>query len=274
MTRNQRKSMPYKLIATDLDGTMRVEGRKFSSRLKDAIRRAQACGCRVVIATGRMFGTAAPYAEELGIHGAIVCSNGATIYDIDQSKILAQTDMPIDLVRLVIEGASDDLAVIACMDEEFYIRRPSEEANRYVGNHSSHLHVLPNMKSLGLAPQKIVFANEESVTDSLFLELKLRFGRELQVVRSHPEYVELTHPDASKGNAVEWLANRWEIAQAQVIAVGDQDNDISMIRWAGLGIAVGNAVESVKSIANFIAPSADEDGVAVVIEKIILDDHG
>lgn len=263
--------MPYKLIAADLDGTLRTDRHPFSPRLRDAVRRAQARDVRVVIATGRMYRTAAPFARELGLTSAMICDHGATIRDASSGEMLVQKTVPLDLAREVIECASDDLAVLVCVQEEFFTPRLSAAAQNFVGSYREYLHVVPDLaQSLHGEPQKILFVNDESVTDSLFVELKIRFGTELQVVQSDPTYVELTHRDVSKGNAVAWLAQRWNIAREQVIALGDHDNDRSMIEWAGLGVAMGNAIERVKASADFIAPSVDEDGAAFVIEKFVL----
>jgi len=267
--------MAYKLIAADLDGTLRAEQHPFTPRLRDAVRRAQARGVRVVIATGRIYRTAAPFARDLGLTDAIICNHGATIRDAGSSEILFEKQVPLDLAREIIARASDDLTVIACVEEEFYTPHLSVDAQKFVGSYRDHLHVVPDLaRSLCGEPQKILFVSDESVTASLFVELKIRFGSLLQVVQSFPLYVELTHREASKGNAVAWLARRWNIAREQVIALGDQGNDCSMIEWAGLGVAMGNAIDSVKALADFVAPRADEDGAAAVIEKFVLDADG
>jgi Cof subfamily protein (haloacid dehalogenase superfamily) len=264
--------MSYKLIAADLDGTLRAGQQPFSPRLRDAVRRAQARDVRVVIATGRMYRTAAPFARELGLTSAIVCDHGATIRDAQSGEILVQKTVPLDLARQVIECASDDLAVLVCIAEEFYTPRLSDLARDFVGSYREYLHIVPELaRALPGEPQKIIFINDESVTDSLFVELKIRFGKALQVVQSYPTYVELTHREVSKGNAVAWLANRWNIARAEVIALGDHDNDRSMIEWSGLGVAMGNAIDRVKAVADYIAPRAEENGAAFVIEKFVLD---
>ena len=264
--------MVYTLIAADLDGTLRAEQQPFTPRLRDAVRRAQERGVRVVMATGRMYRTCVPFARDLGLNSAIICDHGATIRDTQSGEILFQKTVPRDLAREVIGRASDDLTVLVCLEEEFYTPRLTADATNFVGSYRDHLHVVPDLaQSLRGEPQKILFVNDESVTDSLFVELKIRFGKALQVVQSFPKYVELTHREVSKGNAVAWLANRWGIARNEVIAMGDQGNDCSMIEWAGLGVAMGNAIDSVKAIADYIAPRAEEDGVALVIEKFVLD---
>lgn len=263
--------MRYRLIAADLDGTLRAEGQSFTPRVREAIRHAQARGVRVVIATGRMFRTAQPFALDLGVQGPIICDHGGTIRDPSTGETLMQLRMPLDFARQVIEYAPADLTLIACLDEEFYVSHLTEHARAFVGRYTAdHLHQVGNLAHfLERGPQKLVFVNEPEVTSALLVDLTARFGGVLQVVQSFPRYVELTHREVSKGRAVEWLAKHWGIPQKEVIAIGDQGNDCSMIEWAGLGVAMGNAVESVKAIANHIAPSAEEDGVAAVIDRFV-----
>ena len=267
--------MTCKLIAADLDGTLRAEQQPFTPRLRDAVHRAQERGVRVVIATGRMYRTSVSFARDLGLKSAIICDHGATIRDVESGEILFQKTVPLDLAREVIGRVSDDLTVLVCLEEEFYTPRLSANATDFVGSYRDYLHVVPDLaRSLRGEPQKILFVNEESVTASLFVELKIRFGETLQVVQSFPKYVELTHREVSKGNAVAWLASHWVIARNEVMAMGDYDNDRSMIEWAGLGVAMGNAIDSVKALADFVAPRADEEGAAAVIEKFVLDADG
>ncbi len=267
--------MTYKLIAADLDGTLRAEEQSFTPRLRDAVRRAQERGVRVVIATGRVYRTAAPFARDLGLDGAIICNHGATIRDIRADKILLEHRVPLARARELIARASDDLTTLVCIDEEFYTPRLTAHAVEYIGSYRDHLNVVPDLaRSLPGAPQKILFICDESIAASLRIELKIRFGDALQIVQSWGTYVEVTHRDASKGNAVAWLANRWSIARDEVIALGDQGNDISMIEWAGLGVAMGNAIDRVQALADYVAPRAEEDGAAAVIEKFVLNGDG
>ncbi|MDE3089739.1 MAG: HAD family phosphatase [Chloroflexota bacterium] len=265
--------MAYRLIAADLDGTLRAEQQPFTPRVRMAVQRAQARGVRIVMATGRMFRTAEPYARDLGLIDPIICDHGATIRDLLTGELLFEQNVPREFVPRLAARKPEHGTLVVCQAEEFYVSELTEDAIRFVGLYREHLHAVPELTALPGEPQKIVFIHPPAITDRLFVELARLFGRELQVVQSFERYVEVTHRAVSKGNAVEWLARRWEIAPASVIAMGDQDNDRSMIEWAGLGVAMGNAVESVKAIADFIAPSAADDGVADVIEKFVLDTH-
>ena len=106
--------------------------------------------------------------------------------------------------------------------------------------------------------------------EPLAAELHAIFQGRLTVLRSHELFTEVTPPNASKGNALAFLADRYGISQAETIAVGDSDNDISMIRWAGLGVAMGNAAPEVIAAADWVAPSVFDDGLAAVIEEFVL----
>ena len=263
--------MKYRLVAADLDGTLRAEQQPFTPRVREAVRMAQARGVRIVMATGRMSRTAMPFARDLSLTSPIVCDHGATVRDAQTNEFLLQRPIPVELARQVIAWTPADATVLVCADEEFYIPRASEDAARFVGRYQDHFHLVPDLaQSLETEPQKIVFVNDEAMTTRLLAELRQQFDGRLQVVQSFARYVELTHRDVSKATAVAWLAQRWGIKREQVIAVGDQGNDISMIEWAGLGGAMGNAIEGVKAIADYVAPSAAEDGAAEVIERFVL----
>ncbi len=268
--------MPFRLVAADLDGTLRAEGLPLSARVREAVRGALARGVHVVMATGRTYRTAVPFAQDLCLSGPIVCDHGATIRDVQSGQILSELKIPLDLTREAVMSAPSGSTVLACIGEEFYTAERTDDAVRFVGKFAEeHLHHVHDWDSfLSECPRKIVFVNDPVVTTQLLAEYSSRFGRMLQVVRSSPRYVELTHPDASKGNAVRWIADDWGISREEVIAVGDQGNDVSMIQWAGLGVAMGNATPEVQAAARWVTSSVDQDGVAELIEKFVLNSHG
>jgi Cof subfamily protein (haloacid dehalogenase superfamily) len=267
--------MTYRMIAADLDGTLHAEQQPFTPRVRAAVSKAQERGIRVVMATGRISRTALPFARDLGLTSPVICNHGATIHDGHTSALLFQQTVPLDLARQVIAWVPEDITALVCANEEFYVVRASADAVDFVGRYHDHLHVVPDLaQSLLIKPQKIVFVNDEHVSTHLLGELREQFGQCLHVVQSFSRYIEVTHCDVSKASAVAWLAKRWDIPREEVIAIGDQGNDISMIEWAGLGVAMGNAIDSVKALADFVAPCAEEDGAAVVIEKFVLDADG
>ena len=263
--------MTYRMIAADLDGTLHVEQQPFTPRVRAAVSKAQERGVRVVMATGRISRTALPFARDLGLTSPIICNHGATIHDGQTNALLFQQTMPLELARQLIAWVPQDITALVCADEEFYTVRTSKDGNGFIGHYQTNLHVVPDLaQSLRVEPQKIVFVNDEQVSTRLLGELREHFGQKLHVVQSFSRYIEVTHRDVSKASAVAWLAKSWDIPREEVIAIGDQGNDISMIEWAGLGVAMGNGTAGVKAVADYVAPSANEDGAAHVIEKFVL----
>jgi len=263
---------PIRLIASDLDGTLRIEKNPtFTPRVREAVRRAQACGVRMVIATGRMFLTASPLACDLGLKHALVTDHGASIWDLPTRAMLYQKCIPRDMARAVIALTPPDGTVIVCINERFYIPRMTESAARFVDRYRDFVIHAPDLAAtLDGEPQKIVFIQTVEQSRELRAGLARELEGQLQVVQSHDYFVEVTHRETSKGNAVAWLAERWGIARDEVLALGDHDNDRSMIEWAGMGVAMDNADARLKAVADFIAPNVHDDGAAYVIEKFVL----
>lgn len=265
--------MEYRLIVADLDGTLKSEAKStFTPRVIDAVHRAQARGVHVVMATGRMLRTAEPFISKLGLTELVSCDHGATIYDLKDKSVVFEKRVPLEYVHQVAAFAGDRFTLTACADGEMYTNRIRDDEPTRHGDAAilDHLHLVKDFCALERAPQKLLFLSDESTTTAVYAEMKARFRDQLRVMRASARRVELIHPHASKGIAAAWLASRWGIPREQVIGIGDQDNDRSLIAWAGLGVAMGNAIEDVKAIAKYIAPSVDEDGAAVVIEKFVL----
>lgn len=263
----------YKMIAADLDGTLRPERQPPRPRVVAAVRRAQEAGVRVVMATGRTFRTAQPFIEPLGLRDAAICDQGASIYDVPTGALLYEIRVPAGPAKALLAYAqTNQLTFVACIDNDFYAPRVTEHLENFVGPFRDHLHIPTDWTHLlEHGAQKISFINDPATTTHILYDLRAQFSDQLQIVQSYVLYVEITHPAASKGRAVEWLAKRWDIPQTEVLAIGDHDNDRSMIQWAGLGIAMGNAADVLKDVADFIVPSADEDGAAEAIDKFVLD---
>ena len=122
----------------------------------------------------------------------------------------------------------------------------------------------------GLCPLKCLIIGERDANDRLTQDLQARFAGRLDIVRSHDLFVEAVSPVASKGRAVAHVAEHFGIARSETVAVGDSGNDLSMIQWAGVGVAMANASPDVRAAADWIAPAALDDGVVHVVERYVL----
>jgi hypothetical protein len=267
--------MHYKLLALDLDGTVMDTSLIISEPVLRAVAMARAHGVRVTLATGRMFGATLPFAQTLGVDEPLICYQGALIRHSRTGEIYEHITMPADLaaegVALLLQAG---LFVVAYIDERLCVAERRPELGLYLQwhPHGAEVVVEPELPALVATtpPTKLLFVADPPIVTEQLARLDAHFAGQLEVVRSHQLFGELTAPGISKGAALAKLAERLGIARQETIAIGDQENDLSMIRWAGLGLAMGNAILEVQAAATAIVPPITEDGVAWAIERYVL----
>ncbi len=267
--------MNIQLIALDLDGTTVRHDTSISARVRRAVSLAQQQHIRVTVATGRNVPSTRPFAEQLGITEPVICCQGGLIYDLTERRTLR---------RVVLDHA------LACEVLALAERFPSWHSVVYQndGIFVSDLRLFNDLHHLiGFNPQVVndlcQLASQDALDKVLFtvppddapraqeLLRELVKDRAL-VVRSHAQFVEVNPIGADKGSALAWLAEHLHVPREQVMAIGDQGNDVTMIAWAGFGVAMGNGSAEAKAVADWIAPSIDEDGAAVAMERFALRD--
>lgn len=262
----------FKLLITDIDGTVLNENCEFTSRLKNNFEILTEMGIKVVLATGRMFMGADPVREQLGLKTPVVCYQGAMVRDGD--KILHQSSVPIDLAKEVIKTSremnfhlnlyNDDILIVEDDNKRFmedYIK----------GRHTTYkvVNSFDEVK-LGMVSKLLAIVYDEDEMLKLQDLMQEKFNGKLAVVRSHKYYLEFTDIDATKGSALKFLSNYWGIKKEEIFASGDQDNDYDLLMNAGFKVAMGNASLKLKSIADYVCPSIHEDGLSEAIEKYII----
>lgn len=271
--------MTYRLICFDYDGTAADGGHFPTQRVREAVAAAQDRGARVVLATGRSFGAAYRYAEALGLRDAVITYQGAVVKEMrPPHETLVRQVMPLEpLNEFLALAETRDFDLSLYGEEEYYItaqRRSPDFHRRWFGPPyhlvANYAEAVAALRAKGEIPIKGLMIVEPGEGEPLAAELHAIFQDRLTVLRSHELFTEVTSPHASKGNALAFLADRYGIAQTETIAVGDSDNDISMIRWAGLGVAMGNAAPEVIAAADRVAPTVFDDGLAAVIEEYVL----
>jgi len=263
---------PYRLIALDLDGTLMDLNFKFSPRVKRAIAEAQQRGIAVTLATGRSPISARPFAQELDIRVPQICYQGGSIAERD-GGVLHHAALDRRLAAQVIEFAqSRDWHVNLYVDGSFYLTELRHPLSFYEGLLNPTAQRVPDLYTLlDRDPDKVLIVADNN-GDEILAGLRERFDGQMQIVRSHDLFVEAGPLGVDKGSGLAWLAKHLDVPQAQVMAVGDQDNDAPMIAWAGLGVAMGNGSPACQAAADWIAPSFAEDGAAVAIERWALND--
>jgi Cof subfamily protein (haloacid dehalogenase superfamily) len=269
---SHRDIFPYRLLALDADGTILTADQQVRPAVRAAIRAAQERGVVVVLATGRAFRGAQAIARDVGLTAPVICYQGAVVQDPLSEEVLLSETYPRTLIYELLDWTEPRrLDVTVYVDGFMYLkelRHPPEFYDRWFG---IPMRLVPDLRaSLPDDPTKFLLIAESETCDRVLPELRALFAGRLEVFRSHDLFVEGTAPGVSKGSALAYLAARYGIPREQVIAVGDAGNDLEMLRWAGLGVAMGNAAPEVQAMADWVAPPIMADGVAEVIRRFIL----
>ena len=266
---------PYRLLALDLDGTVIGRDLRVPRGTVEAIRDFQLLGGRVTIATGRTVRTTAPFAEELGVDGPLICYQGALIRDHRSGVTLYHEPVPAELAveaarRLLDAG----VYVQAYVDDELVVPYEGEETKLY---RSFSPVYLPTTVTDDLPaylaehpPTKLLFIADEQDVAQLLAELAVHFTTRLAVTRSHAYFGELTAPGCNKGRALAMLAELLGIPREAVAAAGDQLNDVEMVAWAGLGMGVTSGPRELIEAADVAIAGPEQAGLATGIRRHLL----
>ncbi|MHB8170244.1 MAG: Cof-type HAD-IIB family hydrolase [Thermincolia bacterium] len=262
----------YKLIAIDMDDTLLDSKTRISPRVSAAIKQAREKGVMVTLATGRMFSSALPFAQELELDLPLITYQGALVKNSLSGEVLYYRPVPADIARDLVQVARQwGIHVNIYINDILYMENLSAEGQAYSDlARIEPVIVADLLELLQDEPTKVLMIATEETLDKLAEELQPRFAGRIHITKSKPYYLEFIHPLATKGFALEHLANYYRMEREEVMAIGDSYNDLDMIEFAGLGVVMGNAREEIKAIADYIAPDNDSDGVAQVIEDLVL----
>ncbi|MGB9885822.1 MAG: Cof-type HAD-IIB family hydrolase [Moorellales bacterium] len=266
----------FRLVAIDLDGTLLDRNWEISPRARQAIRTARERGIFVTLATGRMFASAVRYARELELDLPLITYNGALVKTSSGGRAIYQRLLPRHYAREIIALVKQKNYPINLYfnhgEDRLYVDRVSAAARRYAFQSSVPFHEVPDfLPLLNQDPIKLVVLGEEELLDALAEESRSRWGEVLYITKSEPTYLEYLHPEATKGRALAALAQSLGVPREEVMAIGDSFNDVEMFRYAGFAVAMGNAREEIKAAAHYVAPTNQEDGVAVVLEELVIE---
>lgn len=264
-----------KLVALDLDGTIVNGELQISDRVLKLLKHLiDDTEVRVVVATGRMHPSAMPFVKQIGTPWPVVTYQGAMIRDQDEHfTLMHHTPIRLDVARKVMQLLIEEkFSTNLYVNDVMY----TNHANKFATRYARLAGITPVMDDdllgrLTHAPSKIMAIDDDRI-DYIQDALRANFPTDLSYCRSRPNFCEIIDVNASKWNALKFLADRWGILPEEIMAVGDQENDLSMIRHAGIGVAMGDAPDNVKAVANYVTEAIDGDGAALAIEKFVLGD--
>lgn len=266
----------YKMIAIDLDGTLLTDELAVSSNTMTAIRKSVELGVVVTIATGRMYPSAQRIALELGLDAPMITYQGALIKSATGGEALRQRVVPFEIAQKCIHIAAEKkMHIQVYQDDVLYSAVENDKVEAYSKEVGVGFEVEPDLLKLAKDGfMKLLFIDEPEALDLLQDELKTLLGDEACIEKSKLRYLEVTHPDANKGSALLHLAQQLGIDRSEIIGIGDNHNDAELVKSAGFGIAMGNAVAELKELADYTSLSNNEEGVLHAINKFILEPRG
>ena len=270
---NTHTDLPFDMVAIDLDGTLLRDDKQITIRTVKTIRKIQKLGVKVVIATARPPRGMRHIAEALKIDTYWVTYNGAMIFDPQVNKHIHHQPLASDLARKIVKTArkADKECVISLeildkwytdhVDESLPTEISRNFSPDFVGPLDAFLKV-PVTKLLALAPPERI--------PNIRMAVEKKFGSQVTAAVSDNHLLQYIHKEADKSIALKKVASLYDIDRRRVMCIGDAPNDVSMLQWAGMGIAIGNGWDDAKRAANVIVPSNNEGGAAYAIRKYIL----
>lgn len=260
----------FRLIALDVDGTIRDRERQISSRTRSAIERVREKGAYVTLATGRTFLSALNASTDLGLTCPIITFQGAHVA-MPNGDLLWHTPLTSQMTATALDALAgrDEFEVMAYYGNDIFVVEMSDWAEDYGQRNSVPIHVVQPDKITSGPMTRLVVRGDDDAIESLEVELNDSFNGDLYVTRSLSYFCEILHPDAGKDKAIGWLCSHLDISPTDTLAFGNGYNDIEMLSEAGLGVAVDGGVPQAIAAADLVAPSMEDDGVARVLEYLL-----
>lgn len=263
-----------KIIAVDIDGTLLDSSKNLSDRTRESLIKAQKKGHIVVIASGRDPKGVEKYAKALKLdefNGLISNYNGCQVSNFKTKKVLVNHLLDYNILKDYIEFSKNLKAdYIFYIDNKIHTTSKNSKIVEFTAN-MTHMDLVINDNLLDIIDyplNNVILAQEDpNVLDDIESKIRDRFDKDLNIVRSTENYLEAMPKGYSKGTSLIEIANYYELLIDDIIAFGDERNDIEMIKDAGTGVAMANAVDIIKDLADYITLSNDDDGIAYYLEK-------
>jgi Cof subfamily protein (haloacid dehalogenase superfamily) len=263
----------YRLLALDVDGTLLDSSHQLTVRVADAVRAAPSHGLTVALATGKLFASVRPLLDRMAIRGPQIVLNGAATLD-------SETRRPLRFCPLREEHRHAVIAAVREVDptilvshfalDSIYMDERHPDIGIFTDYGEGPPHFVPDLLAGGLPPAaKILLAGAPDRLAALRAQVAPLLAQYVSITTTTPDFLEFFDPAAGKGQALAALRETLGIPREAVIAIGDGENDLPLLAEAGLAIAMANGAAVTRQAAGRIAPSNDEDGVAVVLEELL-----
>ncbi len=265
--------MNYKMIVLDIDDTLLTTEHIISPKTKAKLIEVQKDGVQVVLCSGRPSVGMIPLAKELEVDkygGYVISYNGANIVDIESNSVIYENNLNVEQIHRLFDLSKEVGVGIHTYSETSIV---AEKEYKYTKFESElvwmPIETVDRFKEVVNRPVvKAIMVDEPDVLKSIESKV-LPYTKDLSVTYSKPFFLEFMNNAVNKGLSLKYLCDKIGVKQSEVIAFGDSHNDLAMIEYAGMGVAMGNSVNEVKAMANFITKTNNEDGIAFALEKFL-----
>ena len=259
-----------KMVVTDIDGTIYSPQTGITEEVKKCIHNLINNGIHVAIATGRNFGSTKTIADEIGIKCPLICYQGGLINTYEGKTINVKYVDEKPAREIVKELRSRGIHMNVYIEDVLFVENDNDYIKDYVGDKGIDYFKVDSFDTLDFTKLNKILAidRDTELIENLIKELQEKYP-ELYVVKSTSIFCEIANKDATKGNAIKFLANKLGFTEKEVLAIGDQNNDIEMVVTAGVGVAMGNGTEEIKSKADYITDTVLNNGFVKAIDKFV-----
>ena len=266
-----KKPFPYRLAAIDIDGTLLGPVSHLGAENIAAVAKLKKHGTRVVLASGRCHNNIIGFHKELNLEGPIISSQGAQVKIVESGRIIREHHMPAGLAaEVVAEGSRLGMTLVYYRSEGIYICGRNSNTDLYHSRGLDDLIIHGPLETLaGDTPLKIIWMGSPEQIIAISPEIELRYRGWAETVVTFPEYLEFLALGVSKAVALEAVASYYGIDRSEIMAFGDGNNDISMLQWAGLGVAMSESTQGARDAADMVAPVGESgSSLARAVDEI------
>ena len=258
-----------KLVVTDIDGTIVKFNGELQPEIIAVFEKLKQKGVKVVIATGRMYNATSDIVGTLNLNTPVICYQGAMIRD--DNNIYFEKSVAKDTALNIIDDIRSYGAHINLyLRDRLIVEQDDKYIKEYAAPRSLKYEVVKDLKEVAQDATKILAIDDDSQKVTIIRNETRKKYPFLNIVKSTDWYCEFVNQEADKGLAIKYLADMWGISLDEVLAIGDQDNDIEMIKVAGIGIAMGNGSPNIKKVADYVCPTVENFGFARAMEQFVL----
>ena len=269
----------YKLVAIDLDGTLVTDEKELTPKTMKAIKEASQKGVKIMISSGRSFYRLEKYIDALDLrkeNQCTICFNGGMIVENTTKEMIYSQNLDAQEVNELIQlGKSLDLPIMIYTKDSHCVEKVPEVIQKNAKNLKGMNLKIVDFDKMNFNEEqnyiyKVCFIDKPEIIIEKRKQISKEIMEKYEITSSVPEYIEIVKKGIKKSEAIKVVMDKYDIKQNEVMAIGDGENDVEMLKFAGLGIAMENAMDDVKEFADDVTTSNNDDGVGNAIEKYIL----